>query len=195
MRRRKKINTKLLIGGFIAFIMITSMFGVLFYGFKAPADEKINEYKGKTFKYRNRGFVTEINGQEVFFTTFPSELEDIKIDNLTKKLLQQDYFVVTYDPHSNLATEMATAQYKLFEERLKPIKKYVTRALTNSTETVLPEKTCADATEKNPVILLEYGNETIITSEENCVIAKGSSAAGIYQVSDRIVYTMTGVME
>jgi len=195
MRRKKRINSKVIAGGFIAFIMIFSIFGVLFYGFRAPADERTNEYKGRVFKYRNNGFVTEINEKEIFFTRFPSELEQIKLNDKTKRLLKQDYFVVTYDPESNLAAEMATAQFQLFEERLKPIKKHAVRALTNSFATVLPQKTCADATEKNPVILLQYGNETSITSKENCIIAKGNSATSIYEVSDRIVYTMAGVME
>ena len=195
MGRKKKINSKVLAGGFIAFIMIFSIFGVLFYGFRAPADERTNEYKGRIFKFRNNGFLTEINGEEVFFPIFPKELEDINIDDKTRQLLKQDYFVVTYDPESNLSAEMAIVQFKLFEERLKPIKKYAIRALTESSETILPQKTCADATEKNPVILLEYGNETGIYSEGNCIIAKGNSATGLYRVADRIVYTMTGVME
>lgn len=195
MRRKKKIDSRILAGSVIAFLMITSIFGVLFYGFKTPVQEKTNEYNGHLIKYKNRGFVTEIGEQEIFFTTFPSELENIKIDNNTKNLLKQDYFVVTYDPKSTLAEELAIAQYKLFEERLKPLKKTVIRALTNSTSSALPQKTCADATEKNPVIYLEYGNETSITSKDNCVIAKGNSAAGIYQVSDRIAYVMAGVME
>ncbi len=192
---RKKFNKKLWMGGFIVFIMIFSMFGVLFFGFNQPTDDRTNQYNNYTFKYKNNGFATEIDGEEIFFPIFPLELEQIKVNDKTKQLLKEYAFVVTYDPKSELASNMATAQFKLFEERLKPFKKYVQRALTNSSGTVLPQLTCANATSSNPVILLQYGNETSITSEGNCITAKGNSAMGIYEVSDRIVYQMLGVME
>ena len=181
-------------GMFIIMIMVLSMFGAMFYGFTSGGKQE-TEYKGIKFYYNSNGFSTEINGQDVFFTTFPADLEYINIDEGAKKLLKEDYFIVTYDSNSNLATEMATAQYKLFEERLKSLNKVIVRALTNTTEVVLPQKNCEDGTEKNPVILLEYGNITEIISKDNCVIAKANSAQEVYQVSDRIVYELFEVMK
>ena len=190
----KKTDKKKYMGLFIIMVMVLSMFGAMFYGFTSGGKQE-TEYKGIIFYYNNNGFSTEINEQEVFFTTFPADLEYITIDEGAKKLLKEDYFIVTYDSKSNLATEMAMAQYKLFEERLKPLNKVVVRALTNTTEAVLPQKNCEDGTEKNPVILLEYGNTTKVISKDNCIIAKANSAQEVYQVSDRIVYEMFEVMK
>ncbi len=189
-----KIEKKTLMGLFIAFIMIFSVFGVLFYGFNQQTEERVQDYKGQKFVYR-KDFVTEIDGEKAHFVIFPAELENIKLDDKSKQLLKEYAFTVTYDPQSELASDMATAQYKLFEERLKPFKKYVQRALTDSQSTGLAEITCQNATSQNPVIMLEYGNETTITSEGDCIIAKGDSTMGIYEVSDRLVYQMLGVMQ
>lgn len=195
MRRKKKIDTKHLMGGFIAFIMITSVFGVLFYGFNTNREEKTSEYKGTIFTYRNNGFVMDLNGEDIFFPFFPASIEHILLDDKTKELLKQDYFIVTYDPSNGLNQEMALAQYKLFEERLKPAGKNIIRALTNSTDTNLEQFTCQDATASHPVILLQYSNETSITTENNCIIANAKSSTEVYEVSDRIAYQMLGVMK
>jgi hypothetical protein len=193
--RKKKINSKVLAGSVIIFLMVSSIFGVLFYGFNAPSEDRVNEYNGRIFKFKGGNFISDFEGKNVFFSFFPAELESISVDERAKVLLNNDFFVVTYDPKSSLASDMALAQFKFFEERFKPLKKDIVRALTETSGSVLEKKSCDDGTEKNPVIFFEYSNETKILGVDNCIVAKVSSAGDVYKVSDRISYLILGVME
>lgn len=182
------MNKKVLIGLFFAFIMIFSIFGMV-VEFLSP-EEKL-EYGEYTFKIKNNQFFTKINGIERGFLFYPQDLEYITMPEEIKMLLSSPVFTVTYNPQSDMAEDLASAQY-YFEVQLQD--KVIERALTNNTDTSLPQKTCEDSTPENPVVELRQADESAITIDNTCIIIGAVDARDLYQQTERFIYTILGVM-
>ena len=188
-----KIDKKVLMGLFIVGIMVFSIFGfVISYG---SGQERLN-YGDYKFTRTQLGVQTKINGQKVLFNFFPTQVEDIPVDDQVKKLLKETKSLsVTYDPEDEWAQAMAEIQYYLEQALPELSDVYVERGLTDSTEYELDEIQCADATEKVPVLYLSHGETTEITFDNNCIIANAQAVQELYRINDRLQYIIFGVME
>ncbi len=186
------MNKKMWIGLFIAFIMVFSIFGFIIDFAIQPTTQKM-EYGEYTFTSTKQGYRTKVNGNEMLFLFFPGDLEYYTLTDETKQLLQAPVYTVTYDPNSTIAPNLAEAQYYL-EQQLQNIK-YIERALTNNTDTTLPQKTCTDATTAQPVIELLEANVTTIVTEGTCIKVKSSDPYDLYRQTERIIYHILGVMQ
>ncbi len=179
----------MLIGLFIAFIMIASIFGVVLDYYAAPATKlKYNNFK---FQRVNEQYVTTINGKQHTFSFFPRDLEAIQVPDGVRTLLQQPVVTVTYDPKSDMAENLGEAQY-YFEVQLQDIT--IERALTDNTNTTLPKKSCSDATPEQLVVELRQSNESRITVDKNCLVVNALDPFDLYQETERIIYSGLGVM-
>lgn len=183
------MEKKVWIGIFFAFIMIFSVFGVVLDSFR-PATKL--DYNNFQFTIKDNQVFTVIDGVEHGFLYYPADLEYITMPEEVKSLLSAPVFTVTYDPQSPIAEDLASAQY-YFEVQLDGVK-VVERGLTNNTGSVLPQRTCADATPVQPVIDLRLAEETSITVDNNCIILSALSARDIYQETERFIYVLLGVM-
>ena len=177
----------MLVGLFIAFIMVFSIFGFVIDYAVQPGSAKYGAFK---FKVVNERYVTKINGNEYRFLFFPRDLEYINVSDDVKQLFSKHTLIVTYDSNSELAENFGEAQY-YFETQLNGVK-VIERALTG--EGTLPKKSCADATAEQPVIELRKGEESSISAENNCIIVSVLDAYSIYQQTERLVYSGLGVM-
>jgi hypothetical protein len=182
------MDKKVWIGMFIAFIMIFSVFGIVIDSIRPASKIKYNEH---TFVAKENQFFTTINGAEHGFLFFPADLEYITIPEEAKPILEMPVITVTYDPQSSIAQNLAEAQY-YFEVQLQ--NKVVERALTNNTDTTLPQKTCADATPAQPIIELQLANESSITITNNCIVLGAVDAPDVYKETERFIYFLLGVM-
>ena len=109
------MDRKMVLGIFIAFIMIASIFGVVLDRFATPSQSyKYGDYK---FRAVNNQFITGINGKQHTFSFFPRDLEAIQISDDVKALLGQPVLTVTYDPNSEIADAFGEVQY-YFEVQL-----------------------------------------------------------------------------
>ncbi len=183
------MEKKVWIGMFIAFVMIFSVFGVVLDSFRPVTKLDYNDYQ---FTYKDNQFFTKIGGVEHGFLFFPGDLEYIVMPEEVKVLLSAPVFTVTYDSQSLIAEDLANSQY-FFEAQLEGVR-VIERGLTNNTGSVLPQKTCADATPSQPVIELRYADESSIAVDNNCVILNALSASDIYRESERFIYALLGVM-
>ncbi|VVB81075.1 Uncharacterised protein [uncultured archaeon] len=183
------MDKKVWIGMFFAFIMIFSVFGIVMDSFRPATNLEYKDYK---FKVSQNQFFTTIDGAEHGFLFFPADLEYITIPEDAKVILDVPVITVTYDPQSTMAQSLAEAQY-YFEAQLQN-KKVVERALTNNTDTTLPQKTCADATPAQPVIELALANESSITITKNCITLGAVDDTDIYKETERFIYFLLGVM-
>ncbi|MBI4146550.1 hypothetical protein HY489_04395 [Candidatus Woesearchaeota archaeon] len=183
------MQAKTIMGIFIAAIMVFSIFGVTIEYF---AGSDTLKYNGYTFRQVNNQLLTRINGKDYTFASFPADLEYIQLTEETKKLLQKQVLVVTYDTNHTYAEASAQIQYYL-ETQLDS--KIIQRALTNNTNTALPQADCSTATESQPVLQLTYANTSSIKTENNCLTLKAVDPYDLLRQAERITYHVLGIMQ
>jgi len=187
------MKKKTLMAIFIVFIMIFSVFGFMMnYVFGPGENFTYNDIK---FSATEQGVKAKINNVKYTFIFAPQQVEWISMPKKTAQQLQNTkYIAITYNPESKFATTMAEAQFYL-EQQLSNADVYVERGLTNNTEyPEIKQITCATATSEQPVLELRASNSTEIIVEGNCLIANAVEEREIYAVSERVLYTMLGVM-
>jgi len=183
------MDKKVWMGLFIVFIMVFSIFGFVIDFAVKPASSSIR-YNDFKFQLVNDQYQVSLNGKQHVFVFFPGDIEYVTISAETKALLEKPVLTVTYDPESDLSDNFGEAQY-YFEVQLGGVKT-IDRAITR--EGALPTKTCEGATEFQPVIELRTGSSAGISSEGNCIFVTALDAFDLYQQTERIIYTMLGVM-
>jgi len=171
--------------------MISSIFGFVIDFAANPSVKKL-KYGDFKFKFVNQQYFATVGGKERTFVFFPGDLEFIQISDGVKTLLKAPVLTVTYDPKSDIAENLGEAQY-YFEVQLQD-EKVIERGLINNEGTELPQKTCADATIEQPVVELRKGDVSIISADGNCVVVTALDAYDLYQQSERLIYTILGVM-
>jgi len=184
------MNKKMVIGLVIAFLMVSSIFGFVFDFAVNPVGKL--KYNGFKFQPVGNQFIAKINSQEHRFLFFPGDIEFIQIAPDVKALLEKPVLTVTYDPNSSVAQNLAEVQY-YFELQLKD-DKIIERALTDSTNTELIQKSCSDATDAQPVIYLSQGNVSKLIADGNCIKLTALDPYDLYQQSERIFYHVLGVI-
>ena len=185
------MNKKMVIGLIIAFIMISSIFGFVVDFAISPGAQKL-KYNDFKFRVVNQQYFTKINGQEHAFIFFPGDLEYLQISPEVKTLLDKPVLTITYDPNSKIADNLGEAQY-YFEAQLSDAKA-IERAVTNNEGIDLPQKSCADATDIGPVIELAQSNQSGIFAENNCIKILALDPFDLYQQTERVIYSILGVM-
>lgn len=186
------IDSKKLIGLGIIGIMILSTLALVVVDYASNSSGGTLKYNGYKFTLVEQQYRAKVNGVQRSFIFFPGDLEYIQIPDDVKALLAKPVLTVTYDPNSALSSNLGEAQY-YFEAQLTD-SKIIERAVTNNEGVELPQKTCADATETQPVIELLESNQSIIKAESNCVKIQALDAFDLYQQTERVVYTILGVM-
>jgi len=184
------MKPKVLAGLFIIFLMISSVFGVVFY--YTTSSPQTLEYEGITFRPQQNQLAATIDEQSYQFVFFPGDLEHIEVPQGLASTLDKPVLTITYDPMVNLSENLADAQYYLETQLAKT--KTVERGLTNSSGTSLAERSCEDATQAQPVIELREAQTAGIVREGSCVIIKAADAYTLYQFSERVLFAALGVM-
>lgn len=180
---------------FIAFIMISSVFGVIFFGFSE--DSTTVDYNGFIFKRAGDGskWSTQIDDKQIFFDYVPTEVTYINISSdIVSRLSTTMEIDITYKPNSTKKEIFAYVGYDM-QQQLRGKGIYVRPGFTNKTEYNIPVITCADATPAVPVLYLIESNETKIYSQGNCVILEGKSDFDFIRQKDRILYGILGITE
>jgi len=181
---------------FIAFIMISSIFGIIFFGFGSSGSSSGSfEYNG--FKFVNRGnfWSTNIGGNEALFTYIPTNLELILVDNAAiDRLRNKPQIDTTSDFSDGLSEGIALANYQL-GITLNNFNIFIREGFTNQTKENYMVVTCDAATEFVPVINFKSSNKTGISLDNNCIIVEASSNEEMVMLKDRIVYGILGVMQ
>lgn len=183
---------------FIAAIMILSVIGFVLVDYDSTGASK-KTYNGHKFIRLPNGWRGNINGEQIVFNYLPDQVEDLKITQESKNMLQQTPVIaVTYDPNSRWAQDYGALQYYL-EQSLKSDTKFIMRALTNNTKyQQIQQITCANASAKLPVIILNVNttlNNTQINYENSCLSVNANKWDDLYRATDRLIYLTLGVMK
>ena len=187
MPERRK---KMIVGGFIAFIMVASVFVVTLDFLFTPTNNLT--YNGVKFAVAQNQFTARINQKQYRFLVYPADLEDLNLSQAGKDLLKAAVLTITYDPQSGMAQDLATAQYYL-EDQLKDVK-VIDRAVLNNTGLSLAQESCANATSSQPVIELLEAQSSGIAVEGNCIRLAAIDGQDLLKMSERVIYQVLGVM-
>ncbi|MEM4263786.1 MAG: hypothetical protein QW666_02735 [Candidatus Woesearchaeota archaeon] len=190
------INKKMMVSIFIVAIMVLSTFGFML-SYETSGGQK-QEYNGHKLIITEQGIKAKINDKDLYFTYFPTQLEDINMTSNIKDVLKNMKMItITYNPDSEWAEAMAEIQYQAEQTIPEYTDIYVARGVTKAKENeyTIPEVTCNNATAGAPVLELADGNSTEMIQKENCIIATAESENDFYKVYERILYTILGIME
>jgi hypothetical protein len=186
------MDKKLWMGLIIIFLMVSSIFGFML-GYRTESSVQTLKYGDFKFRAVQDQYMAVVNGVEHGFLFFPGDVEYITVNEDVKALLDAPVLTVTYDPASAAADNLGEAQY-YFEVQLERVK-VIERALTDNEGTSLPQKSCEDATEAQPVIDIRIGDESSITAEGSCVIVSALDQYDLYQETERVIYAVLGVIQ
>jgi hypothetical protein len=139
------------------------------------------------------------NNPQPFFINLrydPESLEDIEIDRtIFHKIKDDETIYITINPFENLTSKTTIAAMeidKIIDNQYFfniEVKSSMTEKYAN-----YPIKTCNDATKESSVIWLKLGEETKITSEENCIIVEATTEDDMIRAADRLSLYLIGIM-
>jgi len=179
---------------FMAFIMISSVFGVIFFGFSSGDSATKLKYNNYKFVRKGNLWTANVNGREAIFTYSPADAELIgakpEITNMLKNRFEID---VTADANDTFIQGIALAQFQM-KAALANFNVFVREGFTAGNKFNLSVIRCEDATQFIPVIYFKKGNSTKIYSNESCVIVEASNNADFILAKDRIVYGMLDII-
>lgn len=193
MIKKKKPNIKLYVSLFIAFIMITSIFGfIISY---QTGQEPLLEYNKFVFYQGSSGLYTKIGDNKVYFYYNPYELEGINLSkDIQNRILDSKVVSITYNPSSKYKKMLGGIQYEFGDIVYKALGIIVQRGLVDNKDYKLNKISCADATPFVPVILLEEGEEGV-RMENNCIVVAAEDDHGFLKLYTRLLYGLLGVIE
>ncbi|MFH1316164.1 MAG: hypothetical protein ABII01_01475 [Candidatus Woesearchaeota archaeon] len=179
---------------FIAFIMIMSVFGVIFYGMSDPSAKK--KYGKLTFTRMNNGYRTFIEKNSYDFVNFPGDISEIEIDDEVKGILdEKSQIILTSEPDDPLNRSIAYLKFNYQNTANVLTDTYVTSGFTKKNVYNQPIVNCTIANENIPVIYMKRGNETGITSEKNCVIISAESDFEMIMLGERILFMLLDIIK
>ncbi|MFT4304257.1 MAG: hypothetical protein ACMXYG_06845 [Candidatus Woesearchaeota archaeon] len=191
-RKTKKNNFSLYMGIFITFLMVTSIFGVTFYGFRNPG--MTERYNGYRFTATQFGFEARIDGDRYVFEVLPLETELIDIDSEVLPFIRNSFGIIITSNHtSEYSQDIALQKFhlnNLFDNYNKP----VTNAF-NTPNVLLPYISCNESTSDFPVIeFIENDNATFIEFDE-CIKIHFRSSYDLRRATGRIMFEYLGVID
>jgi len=184
-------NKKILVF-FMAFVMIGSVFGVIFFG--NNRQENKAKYNDFLFVQKQEGWSTDIDGREVFFNYLPDDVADLELEKNVLgafgNLVELD---TTSESNNSFKEQIALAEHQMVLA-LSNFNIYVRGGFTAENEFGMPVITCGDATPNVPVIYFRESNETKVYLQNNCIIAESKDGPDFLRIKDRLLYTILGIL-
>ena len=190
MRHKNKKNYgSIALSLFIATIMVTSIIGYIF----ADNQDQAVKYNGIKFTLISTGWKANIDGKNYLFSYDPKSVEDMELpdDVFFDNVMEID---ATYDPNSTYKEAIAQSIFE-FANILSVNNIYLRPGFTSNTSFGVSIITCDDASPFVPVLYYKSSNQTIVTSQDNCLIIEARDANSFLALTDRIAYKILGVIE
>jgi hypothetical protein len=201
MRRLKNEKTKkILIGAFLAFLMVSSIFAVVLSGLHNPFSGQSNgqtlEYNNIKFQLKNDQWTAEIRNSERSFFFHPQDLEFTNVDTKIKEAIIQtpDIFLV-FNPNSTQIQFIDAARFEITQVLLLDFGKNVHHSVTSNTTLYdFPVLEC----ESNPnqlYITFIQGNQSETDINDNCISIETSNPVEYLQYTEKIIYQLLDVIQ
>ena len=179
----------------MGFVMVSSIFGVVFFGFGSSSGRGGTEYNN--FKFVNKGssWSTIVDGREALFTYAPDEAELIPVDSIVvNRLKNRPEIDATSDFNDTFAEQISLAGHNM-GITLNNFNVFVRQGFTAENDYNFPVITCRNSTDFVPVVYFRSSNETNVYMEGNCIIAEARSENDVLGIWDRLVYGILGIIE
>ncbi len=206
IEEEKKLSDKPLIGAILILVIIAGIF-IIAINIQKSIQKKIvleNAYNNFPFVESEGKWYTEVDiGGQAYVIPFyyhPRDLEDIKYEpNVEKKLTvnKPEQIYITLDPDLPAIATVAGVQIsRITGERYQMMNILTKSAFTRYPGFVSksPIITCEDSNSKIAVIKMHYGDETSISSEDNCIILTVDEANETVRLAERLTLEMLGIM-
>ncbi|MFH1642919.1 MAG: hypothetical protein ABIC04_08555 [Nanoarchaeota archaeon] len=191
--KKKKLDTKKVMVYFIAFIMISSIFGIIFSGYRQQTVSM--EYNGYTFLRQDNKWVMNLNNNLVSFDYYPEEVESLNISPEIVSMLTNTFEIdATSEPNSTYKDTIAVVEYEMINFLSDNVNLYLRTGFTEENDYGLPIITCADSTPRVPVIYFKKSNITKVSLDRYCVVAEARDDFGFLRIKDRLLYTILGII-
>ena len=192
MGRREKKSDKakqVVMGIVIALIMVLSTFGIIIGNQTSSLS-----YNGYKFRLSGNQYVTKINGKEMIFYSLPSQSDFINVSSSIPNKIKEAYIVMlTFNPADTVNIQIIElVRFDLSQSLNKVILDGVLNVSTDYPS--LPLITCANATLKTPVIIMNMSDTPGIVDIDNCIYlnARGTE---FLRMRDRLLYSYYGVIK
>jgi len=193
---RKKDNSernKKIMVFFMAFVMIGSVFGVIFFGY-GQQENKV-KYNDFLFIQKENVWLTKVNDREAVFSYLPDDVVNIDIEGGVLSRLNNPIEIDATSAFNNsYKGEIALAEHQM-AITLSNFNIYVRNGFTTENEFDMSIITCRDATQNVPVIYFKESNETKIYLENDCIIAEAKDGFDFLRIKDRLLYGILGILE
>jgi hypothetical protein len=184
---------KLIMGLVLVFFMISSVFGVLFFGFNTGGGEA-RDYGEYTFKPNQNQWQVKIDGEKKLFYYHPLDIQHIEVpDDVESSLLNAKMMYFTSDVNSEAKGAIASSIF-ILSQTLNGRSIFPVTAFTTENSFNVPIITCENSTSSIPVVLMQPANSTTISREGNCIIIEGSDVYSFEQITERLLYMYYGVI-
>ena len=178
---------------FIALVIISSTFAVVFYGF-SPGTSRL-EYNGFSLAKKNDFWTASINKKEASFGYFPTDVEDINISSdVTGRIRNTLEVDATSDINSTYKESIAFAQYNLAQTLNYHFNIYLRQGFTSQNEYNAPVILCKNSTKSVPVVYFRNSNQTRVFIENDCIIIEFRNDYDLIRSKDRILYGLFGII-
>jgi hypothetical protein len=181
----------------IVVVMVSSIIGFVFSDISMGGQNTNTlSYNGFTFTQGNAGVELKLNGQALYFSYLPSQVDFIPLNSTALEPLKASRMVyITSDANSENAIAMGGFTYTV-SEALKAEGSYGVQAFTAGNAFGKPVITCINATKFVPVILIQDSfNTTEIYLENNCIIVNATSSIDIERLGNRLSYGVLDVIK
>jgi hypothetical protein len=142
------------------------------------------------------------NSYNIEMRNSPFEVENITFHNISyvlNKIVNSDQIYLSVDPElGSLAVVGMIELSRITGQRYDIYNIPTTGALTRSTnfsDPTTPIMNCANSTASDLVIEFEIAQENMIYPKDNCIIVSGTDEENIVKSTDRLVYTLLGVIK
>lgn len=191
--KKIKFDSKKVMVYFIAFIMVSSVFGIIFSGYRQRTASL--EYNGFKFSRENDAWAATIGGKKMYFDYYPGEVEFINVTPGIADLLKNTYEIdATSEPESDFKDTIALLEYNMAAFLNDNLNIYLRIGFTEDNDYDKPVILCEDATMTVPVIYFKISNKTAVNLENNCITAEAKNDFDFIRVKDVLVYSILGII-
>jgi hypothetical protein len=180
---REKDKKNIAVPLFIIAIMVLSALGYAIFQGENSNLVKINGFKFA--KVQDKYWSTKFQGESYMFYFSPADIKEIPIDSFT---LPSFVYMVS-NPNANYSqTNLQTIEVIKFELKnsLQSLGKTVSMNFTS-------QVSCKDSSPSTAVVSIEFGNETKVSANENCIQIMGTDASKLVAARDRFLLKALGV--
>ncbi len=190
LEQKKERRKKIMMGFVLVFLMIFSVMGIII-GQQGSEVLRYNDYK---FEVVENVYYTTIEGETKGFNYFPSELENLGLnEEILMILMNAPMIYFTFNPESE---QQDLVYIDLVRKDLTDnINKMIIDGMTTESEIYnLPIISCENSTSYVPVIYFNQSINLSVKKVDDCIVLNAKNY-DFLKLRDLLIYKINGVME